>query len=72
MLAAIVPISPDGRKMKKRKPKMKEMTMRTTENERYHCIKPWSPFHACWVREDGARSGWVMGKKGGGKKDCEC
>ena len=59
------------RKMKKRKPKMKEMTMRTMENERYHCIKPWSRFHACWVRVDGARSGWVMGKKGGGRS-VEC
>jgi hypothetical protein len=26
--------------MKKRRPKMNEMTMRTTEKDRYHCIKP--------------------------------
>lgn len=40
MDAAIVPMRPDGRKMKKRRPKMNEMTMRTTEKDRYHCIKP--------------------------------
>ena len=41
MDAAIVPMRPDGRKMKKRRPKMKnEMKMRTMEKDRYHCIKP--------------------------------
>jgi hypothetical protein len=54
MDAAIVPMRPDGRKMKKRRPHMNEMKIRTTENNQYHCIKPWSPFHACdeiWVWE---------------------